>query len=382
MEYTYKFTTGEQTIEIDEDAYASLQDRDRLDRNNSQTYHRHIVSLEAFGFEPEFMVCEPDEFNEPPSSKAYEYAMKKLKPKQRDILLRWIVKGERPTDIAKSYNVSYNTAYHFYCRAVNYFKQHYKDGLWLFSKENTGLPDGERIKVVPPGLTLSQVMQIRSYRKEHKTLLKIARLVHVRKTQVVLCLKYNPIKELNCLGCGKIIKQDFGQLRSFCSSTCYYQWFRREGIVENTCPTKTAKKEYMTQSQRMIVDFYRQHLLTQKEIRQLTGISMEHISAYYLLNPLTYTHCLYCGKQIPMTSGKRTKKYCSTQCANDYWNHIGRKAKKDNKPPLQSNLPSYEQLEYIIKLRDSGSTLKQIYNLTGVTKDKVKLLYSLRKQSK
>ena len=378
MEYTYKFTTGDEIIEIDDEVYASLIDADRLDRNNAQKYHRHTASLEAFGFEPEFMICDQDEFNELPNSRAYEYAMKRLKPKQRDILLRWLVNGERPTDIAKSYNVSYNTVYHYYCRAMNYFKKHYEDGSLLYSKENTSLPDEDRIRYIPQGLSFAQVIQIRSYRKEYKSLLKIAQLVHVRKPTVALCLKYNPVKELKCLGCGIIIMQDSGLLRRFCSRTCHYNWFRREGIIGNNCLAPTDKKEYMTQSQRMIVDFYRQHFISQKEIRKMTGIPAEHISAYCLARPLPYTFCLNCGKQMPGESGKRTKKYCSPKCSNDYWNHIGRKQRKDKNQPEPPSLPTYEQLEAAINLRKSGSTLKQIDVLTGVTKDKVKLLFSLR----
>lgn len=81
--YTYKFTT-EEIIEINEDTYALLKEADRLDRNNAQTYRRHNISLDSFGFEPEFLAVEDDALElDPPSTPAYQYALRhSLRPRK------------------------------------------------------------------------------------------------------------------------------------------------------------------------------------------------------------------------------------------------------------------------------------------------------------
>jgi hypothetical protein len=374
MEYTYKFSTGEEIIEVDDKAYAALKEEDRLERNNAQTYHRHIHSLDAYGFEPEFMAVEDDTFKEElPSSPAYKYAIRHLIPKHQDLLIRRLVHGEQFPRIAQSYNTSTTAIHHLYTHAKERFLHFYSDGLWIYSKENTSCPEAERIRYIPFGLTPSQVQQIRTLRYEHNTLDAIAKQVGVPKNRVKVCLRHNPITKLKCLNCCAAIKQIYaGKLQNFCCKPCYYKWFHKEGMVHNTCPTIKKKRNYMSRQQQIATDFYRQLLIPQKDIAKIIGVSDDYISAHCYVHPLPYTQCLYCGKQVPGVKGKRTEKYCSPACCTDYWNYI-KNQKKGQKPKLI--IPPVEQVYHAIELRDAGISYKKIQKQSGLSKENIDTLF-------
>ena len=271
MEYTYNFATENYTIEVDERTYAMLKEADRLERNNTQTYRRWIHSLESYGFEPEFMAVEDDAFkDEAPASPAYQYAIRRIRPKHQDILIRRLVYGETFPQIAQFYNISGEAVRNTYFVAKKHFLRFYRDGRWIYSKENTSRPEAERIRYIPFGLTPSQVQQIRTLRYEHNTLDAIAKQVGVPQNRVKVCLRHNPITELKCLNCGAAIKQIYaGKLQNFCCKPCYYQWFHKEGMVHNTCPTIKKKRSYMSRQQQIATDFYRQLLIPQKDIAKI-----------------------------------------------------------------------------------------------------------------
>ena len=229
IEYKYDFATEEETIEVNEKVYAMLKEADRLEHNNTQTYRRWIHSLDAYGFEPEFMAVEDDVFKEePPPSSAYQYAMRHLRPKHQDILTRRLVQGEQFSKIAQAYKTSITTVHHAFCNAKERFSHHYNDGLFIFSKENTSLPEADRIRDIPYGLTPDLVKEIRKLRCENKTLDTIAEMLGVPTCRVKSCLRQNPITETKCLNCGKPLKQiDRGVLKNFCGRKCYKRcWYR------------------------------------------------------------------------------------------------------------------------------------------------------------
>lgn len=373
MEYKYKFTNGEEiTIELDEEVYALLQEADRVDYNNAHKYRRHTASLESFGFEPEFMAVEEDAFKDDPTAPAYEYAMRHLQPKHQDLLTRRLVNGEQFSKIAASYQSSDSATHRAYKKAKERFSHFYNDGVWLFSKENLSLPEADRVHFIPFGLTPEQVQQIQKLRQEHKTIDAIAQLLKVPRNRVKVCLRHNPITKTKCLNCGATIKQiGAGKLQNFCCKACYYNWFHKEGMVHNTCPTIKKKKVYMSLPQQIATDFYRQRYLSQKEISKILGVSDDYISAYCLAHPLPYILCRQCGKQMPGVHGEKSMKYCSEACCTAYWNQSRNKKKR----APQVAMPAVEQLYRAIELRDAYKSYKRIQKETGLTDDDLDTLF-------
>ena len=374
MQYTYSFSTGEEvTLEIDEEAYALLQEADRLDRNNAQTYRRHNISLDSFGFDPEFLAVEEDAFKYEPTSPAFEYAMSHLRPEHRDILARRLLRGEKLSTIAQSYKTSETTISRAYKNAQKRFSHYYNDGMWLFGKENTSLPEADRIRHIPYGLTPALVQQIRKLRCENKPLDEIAKLLKIPPNRVKSCLRHNPITETKCLNCGVPIKQiDKGKLQNFCNQKCYDQWFQREGMVHNTCTTKNGKKAYMSLRQQIALDYYRQIFVPHRDIVEIMGIPYTHVTAHCNARPIPYTLCLFCGNQVPVVAGKPTKKYCSATCNNNYLDRIPSRRKG---PRLPSVIPTVEQLYRAIEMRDARKSYNRIQKATGLTNDDLETLF-------
>ena len=368
MKYTYSFSNGEEvTLEIDEDVYALLKEADRVDYNNAQKYRRHTASLEAFGFEPEFLAVEDDALKYEPPSLAYEYAMSHLRPEHRDILTRRLLHGEQLATIAQSHQTTVTTISRAYVNARERFSHYYNDGMWLFGKENISLPEEDRIHYIPYGLTPALVQQIRKLRCENKPLDEIAKLLKIPQNRVKSCLRHNPITETKCLNCGALIKQmDKGRLQNFCNQKCYDQWFQREGMVHNTCTTKNKKKSYMSLRQQIALDYYRQIFVPHRDIVKIMGLRYTYITAHCFAHPLPYTFCLFCGKQVPGVAGEQTKKYCSTSCSNNYQNRIPSRRKG---PKLPTVIPTVEQLYRAIELRDVRKSYNKIQKETGLTND-------------
>lgn len=374
MQYTYNFSTGEEvTLEIDEEVYTLLQEADRLDRNNAQTYRRHNISLDSFGFEPEFLAVEEDAFKYEPTSPAYEYAMRHLRPEHQDILMRRLLNGEPYSQVAQSYQANTANIHRAYKNARERFSHYYHDGLWIFGEENSSLPEADRIRYIPYALTPALVQQIRKLRCENKPLDEIAKLLKIPPNRVKSCLRHNPIAETKCLNCGAPIKQiDKGRLQNFCNQKCYDQWFQREGMVQNTCPTKKKKKAYMSLTQQIALDYYRQIFVPHRDIVKIMRIPYTHITAHCFAHPLPYTLCLFCGKQVPGVAGKQTKKYCSATCNKNYLNRIPSRRKG---PKLPSVIPTAEQLYRAIELRNARKSYNKIQKETGLTNEDLDTLF-------
>ena len=374
MEYEYDFVTENETVEVSEKVYALLKDADRLEHNNARTYRRWIHSLDAYGFEPEFMAVEDDYFKEePPASPAYQYAMRHLLPKHQDILMRRLVQGEQYSTIAKSYNTSVTTIHHAFTNAKERFMHYYNDGLWIFSEENRSLPEADRIRYIPYGLTPDLVKQIRKLRSENKTLETIAEMLGVPTCRVTSCLRQNPITETKCLNCGNPIKQiDKGVLQSFCNRKCNDQWFQREGMVLNACPTQKRKKVYLSREQQIAVDFYRQIFVPNRDIQKILRVQYGYITAHCNAHPLPYTLCLYCGKQVPGVSGEQRKRYCSKECGMHYNNRLPSRRKGPKLPPV---IPTPEQLYLAIEMHDARRSLKKIEKKSGLSQDLIEILF-------
>ena len=57
------------------------------------------------------------------------------------------------------------------------------------------------------------------------------------------------------------------------------------------------------------------------------GISINTIKSYIRRHPSmkNASRCLYCGKVISQTKGRKVKKFCSDPCRSAYWNYKYRK---------------------------------------------------------
>ena len=70
MRYQYKFGTGYESIEVDEEWMAVLREMDRLERNSNISESRKSIHYDAFGFEPDFMGIEEKGYAEAPENLA------------------------------------------------------------------------------------------------------------------------------------------------------------------------------------------------------------------------------------------------------------------------------------------------------------------------
>jgi len=62
------------------------------------------------------------------------------------------------------------------------------------------------------------------------------------------------------------------------------------------------------------------------EIANTLGISVNTVKSHIRRHPdIPGTLCcLYCGKPVMQTPGRKAKKYCSDQCRTSYWNAYNR----------------------------------------------------------
>ena len=118
MLYTYKFVTGDETIEVDEETYAILKEADRLERNSSIKYRKSTNSIDAYGFEPSFMGVEDEKFKDDPTkSPAYEYAMSHLTPRYQAIMIHRLIHGKKWQEVADACNSTMHAVWHSFEKA-------------------------------------------------------------------------------------------------------------------------------------------------------------------------------------------------------------------------------------------------------------------------
>ena len=372
MEYTYKFATGEETIEVDEETHARLKDADRIDHNNARKYRRWNHSLDAYGWEPEFMGVEDDHAKaEIPNSPAYTYAMSHLTPRYQEILIRRLVYCEQFPKIAKEQNTSVTAVHHSYTKAKERFAKFYKDGLWLYSQENLSKPKAEIIHYIPFGLTITQVTQIRQYRSESKNYDEIAELVKVPRNRVVACLKHNPVLETKCLYCGAPIQQvGYGKLQMYCNRVCFFSKNPYKNPHKKPYTPKP-KKILLDRYQEIAVGFYKQLFLPHAHIGSIIGKSNKQIERHFRDKKIIL-ECKFCGKEFSCSVGNFREKYCSSKCGIDYWHYI-----RDKKHGVehQITIPTFEQLQYAIELRDADFSYEKIKYLTGLTLKQIDTLF-------
>ena len=78
----------------------------------------------------------------------------------------------------------------------------------------------------------------------------------------------------------------------------------------------------MNDEERLIITKLRGDGVSMTEISELTGIPYNTIKGFFRRhkNRLPKTmKCLYCGKAIKVTYGKKLKKFCSDNCRAKYW---------------------------------------------------------------
>ena len=376
MKYKYEFSTGDEEIEVSRKWDRILHELDHAENYSDIKETRSCVHYDAFE-NPGDLVHTLDRgitsmFD---GSPAFDYAVAHLKPRHYDLIVRRVIRGEMYTEIAKEYGVDPSSLTKMFKQASIRFTRFYNEGQALIS-ENCGKPESEKIRCVPYGLTPEDVTAIREYRREHKTIKEIMALVGATKHAVTRCLHENPVLDAPCPYCGKSVPQDpFGNMRTFCSDTCYERFFR-ENSLGGQSEYKTGKeKKYLTREQKLAIDYYRQYHLTHKTIRRIMGLSEQIVSAHCFEHELPYTPCLYCGKMIPGTKGGKLIKYCSKTCRDKYFSNqwkmkthsVGRA------PEMTITMP--EQLYYAVELRDHGVLLEELIALTGLSEQRLEILF-------
>lgn len=83
----------------------------------------------------------------------------------------------------------------------------------------------------------------------------------------------------------------------------------------------------MTSEQRSAIVGYRERGYGYKKISQLTGLCESTVKSYCRRNDLStvgnetaVNNCLYCGKPVIQTPGRKEKKFCSDFCRGKWWN--------------------------------------------------------------
>lgn len=375
MKYRYKFGTGYEEIEVDEEWLAVLKELDRNDGSADRKQRRYsAVHYDAFGFVPDFMGVEERGYAEPytdlasmfDGSPAFEYALSFLLPKHQEVLYRRAVQGESFPSIARSFDSTTSVVWSYYQRLVARFRKRYDEWKWLHSEENAAPEGAGKIVKLTYGLTPAQIMAIRAYRYQYKRLRDIVQLVGVPITRVEACLRDNPILETKCPACGKLVRQPaLGAMRVFCERKCYFKWFRSSACNMEAFGPVTRGKVELTLHQKMLINFYRQRYVPVLRIEKMVGIPRLHIQAYVREFPLPYTLCQFCGAQIPPRDNRKLLKYCNDQCR---WRHDNkmRTLRKHGETIQTLLLPSVEQLEYALLLRDEHFTKPEIRTMTGL----------------
>ena len=117
-----------------------------------------------------------------------------------------------------------------------------------------------------------------------------------------------------------------------------------------------------------MINFYRQLYIPVPRIGQILGIPRIHIQAFVNEFPLPYTLCQFCGAKIPTPATRKLRKYCSNKCRERHDNRIRTMRKRNGGNVRQRILPSPEQIEYALILRDECFTFKQIRRIAGLSR--------------
>ena len=377
MKYKYDFSTGGEEIEVSKKWDRILRELDHEETYSDIKQTKPCVHYDAFE-DPGYLANSLDKgitslFD---GSPAFDYAVAHLLPKYYDLLKRRVLSGEMFTEIAKDYGVGPSNIRKEFQLAVTRFTKLYNEGLFLCSSENLGKPESERIRCIPYGLTPEDVIAIRAYRREHKSIREIMALVGATRHAVTRCLHENPVLDAPCPYCGKPVPQDpYGNMRTFCSDTCYERFFR-ENSLGGRSGFKTFKgKKYLTREQKLAIDYYRQLHLGHRQIRKIMGLSEQVVSAHCYEHELPWTPCLHCGKKIPGTKGGKLIKYCSPECRNKYWGHEHKMRSHQIGRPPEMTLPMPEQLYYAVELYDHGILQETVIALTGLSEERLEALF-------
>lgn len=84
----------------------------------------------------------------------------------------------------------------------------------------------------------------------------------------------------------------------------------------------------MTDAQRAAIADYRANGYGYKKISQLIGVSENTVKSFCRRSEAEAATpevrvektCLFCGKTVPQTPGRKEKKFCSDFCRNRWWN--------------------------------------------------------------
>ena len=377
MEYKYEFGTDSETIKVSKRWHRILKTFDRLENNQDSKQRYHCWHIEALKYEGSELgkndiYFEWDFDKSPP----FQYAYEKLTSRQRDVIFRRVINGEMFADIGKTYDMGGVQVCNLFHRACDIFRRHYINGVWLYSKENISQPEKDRIRDIPSGLTVKQVLEIRKLRYEYKSIKDISMILNIGETLVTNCLRMNPISETSCPQCSQTIKQsEYGQMQVFCSEKCRRVWFRNN-VGENSKITHMGRPRIeLSDEQRIAADFYRQIYLTQKEVQELLNLSETILTKYYHSNPPPYTLCKYCGVKIPGEFGKRSPMYCSDKCRFKH-KEIARKNKRNNIVVEVKPTPMPEQIFQAVALkRNTQKSYKRIAKLTGLRIEDLEIMF-------
>lgn len=90
---------------------------------------------------------------------------------------------------------------------------------------------------------------------------------------------------------------------------------------------ESEKKDMMTKYERRELERLYRDGYVPTAIANEMGISVNTIKSYIRRHPSmkNASHCLYCGKVIFQTKGRKIKKFCSDRCRSQYWNYNYRK---------------------------------------------------------
>ena len=388
MDYVYKFSTGYRSVELDEEWVATLKEMDRLERNKNISESRNNIHYDAFGFEPDFMGSEDkgyDDITDELSAffdgtPAFEYAVEHLLPKHREVLYRRAVQEESFASIARSFGSCTSVVWSYYQRLCVRFRKYYDEWHWLNSRENTAPEGAGKVIKITTGLTPAQIMAIRAYRYQYKRMRDIAELVGVSHYHVQKCLQENPVLETKCPSCGNMVKQPmYGAMRVFCEHKCYLKWFRYNAFNYEAFGPTSRSKATLTEHQKLLVNFYRQLYISIPVISKILGIPRMHIEAFVHEYPLQYTLCQFCGSKIYPRDSRKILKYCNDKCRERHDNKMYNLRKRNGGNVRQRLLPSPEQLEYALVLRDECFSLNQIRIIAGLSRKDTDELFRFHK---
>ena len=228
MKYEYKFRTGEESVEIDDEWAEVLKDLDHQERRGEYKDVHHTIHYDAFPAVGDYLGKEDADLAAMfDGSPAFEYARKRISERDMEILTRHVVNGESFVVIGASYGITESAASTAFHKNLKRFGKYYTDGAWINSSKNKSYPGIGRVLSIPYKLTPEQAQAIRIYRWQCYSYRDIAKLAGVALNQVFMCLNENPIMQSVCPTCGKEIHQAYRQkMRVFCSRKCYMGWYK------------------------------------------------------------------------------------------------------------------------------------------------------------